>query len=81
MEYSLVIEIIHGNIDIHEQAFFFVQVHAANAVPTLMMTTRTHINWLPFVRFEVFTEMTMKNGVFCDVTPCVSSKNRHFGGN
>jgi hypothetical protein len=27
---------------------------------------------LQFVRFEVFTAMTMKNGVFWDVTPCVS---------
>jgi hypothetical protein len=24
------------------------------------------------VRFEVFTAVTMKNGVFCDVTPCGS---------
>jgi hypothetical protein len=23
------------------------------------------------VRFEVFTAVTMKNGVFCDVTPCL----------
>jgi hypothetical protein len=22
------------------------------------------------IRFEVFTAVTMKNGVFCDVTPC-----------
>jgi hypothetical protein len=33
------------------------------------------------VRFEVFTEMTMKDGVFWDVTPCGSCKNRRFGGN
>jgi hypothetical protein len=26
-------------------------------------------------RFEVFTAVIMKNGVFCDVTPCGSSKN------
>jgi hypothetical protein len=32
------------------------------------------------VRFEVFTTVTMKNGVFWDVTPCGSCKNRHFGG-
>jgi hypothetical protein len=30
--------------------------------------------------FEVFTLMTMKNGVFWDVTPCGSCKNRRFGG-
>jgi hypothetical protein len=27
------------------------------------------------VRFEVFTAVTMKNGVFWDVTPCGSCKN------
>jgi hypothetical protein len=32
------------------------------------------------VRFEVFTAATMKNGVFWDVTPCGSCKNRRFGG-
>jgi hypothetical protein len=32
------------------------------------------------VRFEVFTAVTMKNGVFWDVTPCGSCKNRSFGG-
>jgi hypothetical protein len=25
-----------------------------------------------FVRFEIFTEVTMRNGVFWDVTPCAS---------
>jgi hypothetical protein len=32
------------------------------------------------VRFEVFTAVNMKNGVFWDVTPCGSCKNRRFGG-
>jgi hypothetical protein len=32
------------------------------------------------VRFDVFTAVTMKNGVFWDVTPCDSCKNRRFGG-
>jgi hypothetical protein len=32
-----------------------------------------------YVRFEVFTAVTMKNDVFWDVTPCVSCKNRRFG--
>jgi hypothetical protein len=32
------------------------------------------------VRFEVFTEVAMKNGVFWDVTPRDSCKNRCFGG-
>jgi hypothetical protein len=33
----------------------------------------------PPVRFEVFTAVTMKSGVFWDVMPCGSCKNR-FGG-
>jgi hypothetical protein len=32
------------------------------------------------IRFEVFTAVTMKNGVFWDVTPCGSCNNRRFGG-
>jgi hypothetical protein len=32
------------------------------------------------VRFEVFTAVTMKNGVFWVVTTCGSCKNRRFGG-
>jgi hypothetical protein len=32
------------------------------------------------VRLEVFTAVTIKNGVFWDVTPCGSCKNRRFGG-
>jgi hypothetical protein len=31
------------------------------------------------VRYEVFTAVTMKNGVFWDVMPCGSCKNRRFG--
>jgi hypothetical protein len=37
-------------------------------------------NNIKYVRFEVFTVVTMKNGVFWDVTTCGSCKNRHFGG-
>jgi hypothetical protein len=33
-----------------------------------------------YVRFEVFTAVTMKNGVFWDVMLCGSCKNRRFGG-
>jgi hypothetical protein len=39
---------------------------------------RQKIEW--FVRFEVFTTVTVKNGVFWDVTPRGSCKNRRFGG-
>jgi hypothetical protein len=33
-----------------------------------------------YVRFEVFTAVTMKNDVFWDVTPCGSCKNLLFRG-
>jgi hypothetical protein len=32
------------------------------------------------VKFEVFTAVTTKNGVFWDVTPCAFCENRRFGG-
>jgi hypothetical protein len=32
------------------------------------------------IRFEVFTAVTMKNGVFWVVTPCGSCKKGRFGG-
>jgi hypothetical protein len=32
------------------------------------------------VRFEVFTAVTMKNGVLWEVTLCGFCKNRRFGG-
>jgi hypothetical protein len=35
--------------------------------------------WL-YWRFEVFTAVSMKNGIFWNVTPCDSYKNRCFGG-
>jgi hypothetical protein len=35
---------------------------------------------IEFVRFEVFTAVTMRNGVFWNVTQCGSGKNRRFGG-
>jgi hypothetical protein len=37
--------------------------------------TRKNYNIFQFVRFEVFTVVTMKNGVFWDVTTCGSYKS------
>jgi hypothetical protein len=31
------------------------------------------------VRFQVFTAVTMKNGIFWDVMPCGSCRNRRLG--
>jgi hypothetical protein len=39
-----------------------------------------YVNKILSVRFEVFTAVTMKNGVFWVVTTCGSCKNRRFGG-
>jgi hypothetical protein len=50
-------------------------VKACVKLDVLTVLTEYHI-----VRFEVFTAVTMKNGVVWDVTPCGSCKNRRFGG-
>jgi hypothetical protein len=34
--------------------------------------------YINYIRSEVFTAVTMKNGIFWDVTPCGSCKNRRF---
>jgi hypothetical protein len=44
----------------------------------LWLMLQRNENWV--VRLEVFTAVTMKNGVFWDVTPWGSCKNRRFGG-
>jgi hypothetical protein len=38
------------------------------------------LTYVNYARLEVFTAVTMKNGVFWDVTPCGSCKNLPFGG-
>jgi hypothetical protein len=43
-------------------------------------STNTYLYNNSFVRFEVFTVMTMKNAVFWDVMPCGCYKNQYFGG-
>jgi hypothetical protein len=51
-----------------------------NAVTTSWAQVRRQANEENHVRFEVFTAVTMKNGVFWVVTPCGSCTNRCFGG-
>jgi hypothetical protein len=55
--------------------------------PASYLSTHLHALKLSFlrrgaiyVRFQGVTAVTMKNGVFWDVTPCGSCKNRRFGG-
>jgi hypothetical protein len=40
----------------------------------------TESSQLMLCKIEVFTAVTMKNAIFWDVAPCVSCKNRRFGG-
>jgi hypothetical protein len=51
-----------------------------NEPPAVKTNFTTIVLGLNIVRFEVFTTVTMKNGVFCDVMPCGSCKNLSFGG-
>jgi hypothetical protein len=37
-------------------------------------------NYIYFLRFDVFTALTVKNAVFWNVAPRDSGKNRRFGG-
>jgi hypothetical protein len=48
--------------------------------PTLRNTSNINKYLQKYVRFEVFPAVTMKNGVFWDVTPRGSCKNRRFRG-
>jgi hypothetical protein len=56
-----------------------------NTMPRKLRFYKSHMASYPrrrllLVRFEDFTAVTMKNGVFWDVTPGGSCKNRRFGG-
>jgi hypothetical protein len=60
-----------------ETTFFIL---AAVKILVSMETVLRFYMLFLLVRFEVFTAVTMKNGVFWDVTPCGSCNNRRFGG-
>jgi hypothetical protein len=47
---------------------------------SIVTSTASEQTSLCYVGFEVFTAVTMKNGVFWDVTPGGSCKYRRFGG-
>jgi hypothetical protein len=42
--------------------------------------TKWHAQKFLYLRFEVFTAVTMKNAVFCDMAPCSYCVNRRLGG-
>jgi hypothetical protein len=65
-------------------------MHVDSHLPPFVVSTKMFRNihysftketmYIRNVRFEVFMAVTMKKGVFWDVTPCGSCKNRRFGG-
>jgi hypothetical protein len=58
--------------------------HLPSAVPISSLDRQANLQKQScdrtYVRFEGFTAVSMKNGVFWDVTPCGSCQNRYFGG-
>jgi hypothetical protein len=52
----------------------------SNVITSWFRKTKPYKTKYILVRFEVFTAVTMKNGVFWDVMPCGFCKNRRFGG-
>jgi hypothetical protein len=59
------------------QAWVETPGHTRGSIRAVNSTGYQHNH---YVRFEVFTAVTMENGVIWDVTPCGSCKNRCFGG-
>jgi hypothetical protein len=57
-----------------------IQILCAFSYLPCMLHVASIKSSLILLRFEVFTAVNMKNGVFWDVTPCGSCKNRRFGG-
>jgi hypothetical protein len=56
------------------------KIHVCNIITGMVILVPIVFCKWNITRFEVFTAVTVKNGVFWDVTPCGSCKNRHFGG-
>jgi hypothetical protein len=63
----------------HPQSILKYFVSAKMMMDVITMTA-TMIIIIFFVRLEVFTAVTMKNGIFWEFTPCGSCKNRRFAG-
>jgi hypothetical protein len=62
----------------HPQAGDYLTQQHKNSQNSSMTTEMTASKHSCKVRFEVFTAVTMKNGVFWVVTPCGSCKNRYW---
>jgi hypothetical protein len=74
---SIVPDMINTHISSDEQSIYIY----CDMLPKGGFSSGFHTaSNMEIVRFEVFTAVTMKNGVFWVVTPCGSCKNRRFGG-
>jgi hypothetical protein len=69
---------VHARARTHTHTPLLTIISGAGAA--IRSKTNFKASWPPllsaYVRFEVFAAVTMKNGVFWDVTPCGSCKNR-----
>jgi hypothetical protein len=73
---------LHSSIDLRntedECTLSVLYIHNSNCVVTSWNSTTAP--YLVYVRFEVFTAVTLMNVIFLDVTPCGSCKNPDDGG-
>jgi hypothetical protein len=60
--------------------YYYIRRTLRHNIPWYFIRDKICSTKLTRVRLEVFTAVSMKNGVFWDVTPCGSCKNRRFGG-
>jgi hypothetical protein len=58
----------------------FLSQYSSFMIPQWVCHSASQSDLLTTSRFEIFTEVTMKNSVFWDVTPWGSCKNRICGG-
>jgi hypothetical protein len=49
-------------------------------LPTYVRNYSKSYEQVDYVKFEIFTTVTMNNAVFWDVAQCLSCVNRRFGG-
>jgi hypothetical protein len=61
-----------------DNTIVFLYGHLA-AISVYGLVGNSMANYQGSGRVEVFTAVTMRNGVFWDVTPCGFCKNRRFG--
>jgi hypothetical protein len=59
---------------------FIIFLHIRYYFGHIILFSIELMNMCIYVRFEIFTAVTMKNSFFWDVAPCRSCLNRRFGG-